>query len=73
VHGFGDEQVARALGEDTRFAAVAVLSSERRDTIEIVPRHKPDGGQSAYRGFCSAPERQYVEDPVGRLVLVHRA
>jgi hypothetical protein len=41
-HASRDEQVARALGQDSCFAAVAVLSSERRDTIEFVPLRNSD-------------------------------
>jgi hypothetical protein len=43
----GDEQVARALGQDTCFAAVAVLSSEHRDTIEFVPKRQRSSSRRA--------------------------
>ena len=36
----GDEEVAAGYGRDTRFADVAILSSERRDTVEIVPQQE---------------------------------
>jgi hypothetical protein len=36
----GEKEVAAGCGQDTRFADVAILSLERRDTIEIVPVHK---------------------------------
>ncbi len=36
----GDEEVAAGYGWDTRFADVAILSSERRDTVEIVPQQE---------------------------------
>jgi hypothetical protein len=33
----GDKEVAARSGQDTRFADVAILSSARHDTTEIVP------------------------------------
>jgi hypothetical protein len=35
--GIGDKEVAAGEGKGTRFAEIAILKSERRDTIEIVP------------------------------------
>jgi hypothetical protein len=45
----GDKEVAAGQGRDTRFADVAMLSSGRRDTIEIVPERY---GDRAPRQFC---------------------
>ena len=37
VHACGDEQVACLVGRHTRFAVIALVSAERRDTTAIVP------------------------------------
>ena len=46
---FGDEQVAPVSVQDTCFAAVAVLGSERRETIEIVPFRYDAAGANGSR------------------------
>jgi hypothetical protein len=48
---FGDKEVAAGWGQDTRFADVAILSSERRDTIEIVPMRSCWEGSIGVRGL----------------------
>jgi hypothetical protein len=47
----GDEQVAPALSQDTRFRVVTVLSSERRETLEFGPRQQrlQREGHACYR------------------------
>ena len=45
----GEEQVAPVSGQDTCFAAVAVPSLQRRETIEIVPFRYDAAGASGSR------------------------
>jgi hypothetical protein len=45
----GDKEVASGEAQDTRFADVAILGSEHRDMIEIVPERY---GDRAPRQFC---------------------
>jgi hypothetical protein len=49
VRACGDGQVAPVSGQDACFAAVVVLSSERRETIEIVSFRYDGAGANGSR------------------------